>query len=341
MNLSHISLFKKYSRWYIQYVDENGKRKQKSTGCENKIDALKKLSDIKNLLVKPPKQILFAEFYKEFTQFSKETYSGMTQNIYRLAFEYFLQINGNYSLDNLSMKHIDLYKAVRRQTVSDKTVNRELQALKSSLYVAVRWGYILCNPFAQLKMCKVAECKPRYLTKLEAKNLLKKIKETWLKEIIFVALSTGMRRSEITNLLWKNVDLENRSITVESNINYRTKYGKARVIPINNLLLKMLVWKHHEKRTDLVFEWKGNAIRADRLTKGFKRYSKSIGLDRSMTFHHLRHTFASWLIQSGVSIYEVQKLLGHSTIKMTEIYAHLLPNNLQNSVNQIKLRLTR
>ncbi len=337
MKLTHISLFKKYSRWYIQYVDANGQRKQKSTGCENKNDAIRKLSELQNLVDTSKKSVLFSQFQKEFLRFAADTFSPTTQNIYRLTFGYFIQNIGDSALEDLTMKHIDLYKAVRLHAVSEKTVNRELQALKSSMYVAVRWGCIFYNPFARLQMCREAERKPRFLNQFEAKQLIEKVKETWLKEVIFMALSTGMRRSEIINLLWKNVDLDNRSITVESNIDYRTKFGKARVVPINDVLLQMLINKHNEKHSDLVFECKGKAIRSDRLTKGFKRYGERIGLDHSLTFHHLRHTFASWLIQSGVGIYEVQQLLGHSTIKMTEIYAHLLPNNLQKSVNRISL----
>lgn len=339
MNISHISLFKKNSHWYIQYVDENGKRKQKSTGCDNKNDAVKKLSSLRDLIETPKKTLLFSAFQTEILQYAEKSFSRYTRNIYSNTFNNFRRHVGDPPLENLSMKHIDMYKAVRLQTVSEKSVNRELQVLKSSLYFATRWGYIVSNPFSRLPMCRVPERKPRYLNQLEAKILLEAIKEPWFKEIVFFALSTGMRRSEIVNLRWKNVDLNNRLITIESDANYKTKYGKARVIPINDVLFEVLLNKYDENHVDLLFEIDGKSIHPDRLTDGFSRYRKLIGFDQPLTFHHCRHTFATWLIQAGVSIYEVQRLLGHSTIKMTEIYAHLIPDNLQKSVNRIGLRM--
>ena len=75
-----------------------------------------------------------------------------------------------------------------------------------------------------------------------------------------------------------------------------------------------------------------NIISQDRITKTFKKYVIKSKLNPKLKFHSLRHTFASWLVQRGVSIYEVSKLLGHSDIKVTEIYAHLKPENLRNAV---------
>jgi site-specific recombinase XerD len=73
-------------------------------------------------------------------------------------------------------------------------------------------------------------------------------------------------------------------------------------------------------------------IRDYDLSKLFKRYVLRADLNPKLKFHSLRHTFASWLVQKGVSIYEVSKLLGHSDIRVTQIYAHLTLDNLRSAV---------
>ena len=70
-----------------------------------------------------------------------------------------------------------------------------------------------------------------------------------------------------------------------------------------------------------------------------KKYVTEIGLDGKLHFHSFRHTFASWLVQDGVSLYEVQKLLGHSNIAVTQVYSHLQPEGLHSTVNKISLTL--
>ena len=67
----------------------------------------------------------------------------------------------------------------------------------------------------------------------------------------------------------------------------------------------------------------------------FKAGVRPAGLSEGLHFHSLRHTFASWLVQEGVSIYEVQKLIGHTSVAMTQIYSHLAPGGLFNAVNKL------
>ncbi len=86
------------------------------------------------------------------------------------------------------------------------------------------------------------------------------------------------------------------------------------------------------KNDRLVFTIDGSPAKPSYVSKTFKKYVIKAQINPDLKFHSLRHTFASWLVQRGVSIYEVSKLLGHSDIKVTEIYAHLKPENLRNAV---------
>lgn len=78
-----------------------------------------------------------------------------------------------------------------------------------------------------------------------------------------------------------------------------------------------------------------SGIKQDWIVHNFKKYVLKANINPKLHFHSLRHTFASWLVQAGVSIYKVSKLLGHSDVKTTEIYSHLRIEDLRNSVEKL------
>lgn len=134
-----------------------------------------------------------------------------------------------------------------------------------------------------------------------------------------------MRRGELLNLRWQDVDLQRRLIHIQSTPTFRTKQGRKLVIPLNDTAFYML---------------NGKQIFDGRLTHAFKKAVRRAQLEKDgLHFHSLRHTFASWLVQHGASLYKVQKLLGHSSSKVTEIYSHLQPEQMHSTVNWITLPL--
>ncbi len=325
--------------WYIEYLTDEGKRKQVSTRCTVKSDALVHLSNFKEMMIERQKGIHLSEFENKFLEFAKNNFAHYTRNIYKLVVREMIRIVGDLRINKYSMRHIDHYKSVRQETLLPRSVNRELQALRSLMYLAVRWEYLKQNPFCNVKMCRVPESKPKFLTSTQAGHFISVISEEWLRDLVFFAINTGLRRAEITHLTWDKVDFENRILIIQSDANFKTKAGKSRIVPMNDGVFNLLSGYNETRKYDLVFNFEGKKIREDRLTKGFKRFLKFAELDASLTFHHLRHTFASLLVQDGVSIYEVQKLLGHSTITVTEIYAHLQPNRLHEAVGRISLNM--
>lgn len=102
-------------------------------------------------------------------------------------------------------------------------------------------------------------------------------------------------------------------------------------------VLQILWPKAQRSLSDHVFTLKGRRISEDWLTHRFKSYIRKAGLNPRLHFHSLRHTFATWLVQEGVSIYEVQKLLGHSSISVTQVYSHLPASELHGAVNKIQV----
>jgi integrase len=155
---------------------------------------------------------------------------------------------------------------------------------------------------------------------------------------VIFAVDTGMRRSEIVNLKWENVDLERNIILVANSESFKTKSGRQRIVPINSLAKRILITR--ERISPYVFvNYKGQKMYDNYLGQCFRKSVRNAKLEGKISFHSLKHTFASWLVQSGVGIYEVQKLLGHSSVVVTQVYAHLSENVLHKAVDRIKLNL--
>jgi integrase len=217
-------------------------------------------------------------------------------------------------------------------------VNVELRTLKAFFNQAIKWELLDKSPFKNIKLLKIPERSPGFLTKEDFLVLLNNITQEWLRSIVIFAVNTGMRRSEIVNLKWENVDLERNTILVANSESFKTKSGRQRIIPINLLAKRILITR--ERISPYVFvNYKGQKMYDNYLGQCFRKSVRNAKLEAKISFHSLRHTFASWLVQSGVGIYEVQKLLGHSSISVTQVYAHLSENELHSAVDRIQISL--
>jgi site-specific recombinase XerD len=97
--------------------------------------------------------------------------------------------------------------------------------------------------------------------------------------------------------------------------------------------------RHGKSTSEYVFTLNDKQINAGWVTHRFKKYIRRAGLNDRLKFHSLRHTFATWLVQRGSTLFEVQKLLGHSSSAVTEMYSHLQPEQMHSTVNRIDLNL--
>jgi integrase len=229
---------------------------------------------------------------------------------------------------------IDAYKSFRLKKICPVTVNIELRTLKAFFNQAIKWDLLELNPFRSLRFLKIPERHPDFLTKSEFETLIERMPMKWLRDVSTFAVNTGLRRSEIVNLQWANVDLVRERILVANSNSYSTKSGRERVVPLNATALKVI--NDQPKHLDRVFlNSKQRKLRGHFVSECFREIVEAVKLDHPICFHSLRHTFASWLVQDGVSLYEVQKLLGHSNSKVTEMYSHLLPEQLHRTVNRL------
>ena len=199
----------------------------------------------------------------------------------------------------------------------------EIRHLKAAFSYATEVISILKeNPFRNVKQLKIeGDNLPGYLTLYDIEKLLSVIDDEDFKQLVIFYLNTGCRRDEALNLTLDNIDFNRKKIKIT-----QTKSGKDREIPLNEKLLKILERRNRE----VPFGFKSHYV-----THKFKEYVRKAGINERFSVHSLRHTFASHLVMNGVDLYTVQKLLGHSSIRVTEKYAHLSPDFLASGVTKL------
>jgi integrase len=221
-----------------------------------------------------------------------------------------------------------------RQGVKLATLARELEVLRHALNLAVReWEWLDRNPFERVKIEKPDNAVERWLTEDEEARLLA-ASPPWLAELIVFALNTGTRQAEMLTLRASEVNLARRTITL-----LHTKNKRVRTIPINQTVCELLGRKQKVRSiSGYVFtSLTGGPIDAANLIRAFRKVRERTGLN-DVRWHDLRHTFATRLVQAGVTLYVVKELLGHTTLTMTMRYAHHDPESLRHGVDVLEKR---
>jgi integrase len=246
------------------------------------------------------------------------------------------------------------------------TINRDITALKALLSKAIDWGFLDLHPLAKLKPAKVDNLgKIRFLSEKEEARLREaldkredRIRENrrkgndfrrargyellqdlsevsfadHLKPMVLISLNTGLRRGELFNLTFVNVDLKKGTIRIEGD---STKNGKSRYVPLNKEAAGIFQdWlKQTGETSGLVFPGKEGKI-FDTLKTSWGKLLKAADIT-NFRWHDMRHNFASQLVMAGVDLNTVRELLGHSDMKMTLRYAHLAPEHKAAAVEKL------
>jgi len=340
---------KGYFRFYIDYYDKSGNRKQKlvkNATCwrdaelELKNQVLMELS--KDWRLRERKHDIkfrtFAEIYLQKHCKRKKKAWERSDKVYLHA--NLIPFFGDCDLAKIGVLLIEDFIGKRfDDRVKRSTINRDLACLKKMFNKAIDWGYTTSNPVKKIKLFSEEEYRrDRILSNEEEKRLYREA-APHLKPILTCALMTAMRRSEILTLKWENVDLENRQITIKA---ASAKSGKKRLIPINDTLreeLKRLKEMSNEI-SEFVFLYKGLKTEKFRplksVQKAFVRACQRANI-KDLVFHDLRRTAASRLIKKGADPISVKKILGHASLKTSEIYLHSSIKQIQEAVNLLDL----
>lgn len=240
---------------------------------------------------------------------------------------------GGRTLAEITPKLIAEYKALRYTAgLKPASINRELASLKKAFNLAVReWEWCRENPVSKVSMERENNKRDRWLSVEEEAPLLQGC-APWLHDLVMFALHTGMRMGEILELTWRGVDFSRRTVMV-----VRSKNGERRTIPVNETVLSVLKQKSKVRslRTDLVFcSHVFTPMESGHLRRSFRLALGKAKIE-DFHFHDLRHTFATRLVQAGVDLYKVQRLLGHKSPIMTQRYAHHYPESLRDGVEML------
>lgn len=235
---------------------------------------------------------------------------------------------GPIAINNIQNRNIADYKMIRRASVSESSVNRELAILRAVINKAVNeWGYE--GPRINWKSHFFTEPDPRdvYITPKQASTLMGKAHDS-IAEMIRFTLYTGIRKGNCLNLKWAQIDFQARQITFR--IKSRKPGGKVHVVPMVRPC--MLFLANLDRRGEHVF----NRIN---FRKRWEAAREAAGLD--LRWHDLRHTCASWLVQEGVPLDSVMKILGHSDIRTTMRYAHRIDQEKRLGLEKIAALIGR
>ena len=238
---------------------------------------------------------------------------------------------------------VNRYITLRKTAgVSPATINRELDDMSA----AINWYNFLHElnlPNALVGMAlPVPEGRTRWITRAEAQRLISVAQamavRPHLPSFIQLALHTGCRRNELLRLRLQRVRTEEGLITLERE---DTKTKKHRIIPLNAPALEaldtMAAWRaEHCPTSPWVFPSPRDHTKPlSTVQKGFRTVCTKANIE-DFRIHDLRHTCASWLVMAGVPLLVVRDLLGHSSIEMTERYAHLAPNQVHDAMRRLE-----
>jgi integrase len=280
--------------------------------------------------------------------------AAKTIKVIKTGFPHFL----DKQLDAITAYVIERWRSEKSKAkMKPATINSYVNPLKGAMSRAVEWGIIESHDLHKVKALKVDNSRIRFLDKKEEPALRttlkirdKRIKDErengnkfrqqrsypllpelrdyhfadHLEPLVLLAMNTGMRKGELLNLRWENVDLINNVVTIKAE---NAKSGKARHIPLNNESKQTFAgWQKDTKEQGFIFEGEPNKAITD-----VKKAWANLLVEAKVTefnFHDLRHLFASKLVMAGVDLNTVKELLGHAKLDMTIRYAHLAPEQV-------------
>lgn len=257
-------------------------------------------------------------FADRFIESIRITASSNTALRYRHAVEGFLQCHRDkQGTEEFHRWHINDYREDRlRAGISATTVNLELSILRAFWNWMIDRELASYNPAAKQRGVKVPEKRPKGLSRDTVDKLLSVCNTPREKLIILLPLTTGMRGIEMARLQWIDIDWENNLINLDGE---RTKTQRSRALPLRSDV-KTILAALLDGRRKHVFKCHRGDGNPRTLQTTFKRIVARAEVYPLPSLHALRHTFATLLLRSGLDIFSVQKLMGHTNLKTTSIY---------------------
>jgi len=330
-------------RFYIEFYNENDIRTRKVVKNAQTVE------EAKAALVREAQRTHDFKYgirrkekirFKDFAEIYIRNYAIVKKRSWRSDQKYLnaqlIPFFGARELSEITSLHVNQFIAKRKSdNVKNSTINRELTVLKKMLSLAIEWNFeIENNPVKKGNYFSEEEFKRDRVLSYEEEKRLFQAAAPHLRPILTCALSTGMRYSEILGLKWDNVDLEKRQILIKAE---SSKSGRSRVIPLNVTLLRELakLRKINSGKSKFVFLYKDPKTKELRPVKTVRRafvMACRRARIKNLTFHTLRHSVGSRLIDKGADPVSIKNLLGHASLKTTEIYLHSSMRQMKDAI---------
>lgn len=346
-----MAVSKKNGKYYYQFM-LNGERKHGvCAGASDKKEAEQfenaikyKLAQQQNgVIPREEKNVYLSKLILLYDGYAKNNKRSYNRDVYTLTIikDFFGE---NCIVQKISPKRVEDFKEylLNKRKVKNSTINKYLRVLSKMFNLGIDNEIIRKNPVSKVVKLKEDNHKIRYLTQQEEKRLFNAIERgyevldritrkkkisypyLYLKPIIMVALQTGMRKGEILNLEWDNINFEYGFIDL-----LKTKTNRPRKIPLSTGLKAVL--RTIKQESKYVFTNPKTKTAYKDITKAFKAVLQDAKIE-NFRFHDLRHTVATRLVEKNIDLFVVQDILGHSKITTTQRYAHPVPQRKLDAV---------
>lgn len=325
--------------YYLRYIDTGGRQRQLKIGkaevvtCAQAKAKARKLRAEVELSGNPAERKekkkaipLYAELARQHIDHAK-TYQKRPENTEAVINSHLLPRWGRLRLDEITAQDISKWLGEKRQVLAPATVEKLRMMLGRSFELGRKWDVpgAEVNPVRAVPRVKFDNARERYLSAEEAERLLKACEGSYnpqLKAIVSLLLLTGARKTELLRAKWEHVDLERRSWLIPD-----TKTGKARRVPLSQPAVKVI-----EGLVEIPnCPWLVPNPETLRPYSGLKRAWATARKEArlpDLRIHDLRHSAASFMINAGVDLFAVGRILGHADHQSTMRYAHLANDTL-------------
>lgn len=260
---------------------------------------------------------------------------------------------GQIKLQNLKKRDVDDLLDSMRDKLKASSVKAIFSVLKGSLSKAMTLNILVDNPCLDIELPTVKRTTVRALSVKEQKQIMKESVNNKKYFSVILALQTGLRIGEICGLKWQDIDFDNNILWVnrtlirvqdKDNLHKKTKViettpksnNSIRKVPISTFLKKQLIAMKKNSVSEYVISTKHKVTEPRTVSYRFQMIRKRLGL-QNISFHSLRHTFATRCLEVGGNIATISSLLGHSSIKMTlDCYTNSFFSEEKKLVEKIK-----
>ena len=279
----------------------------------------------------------FEQHYLPHVQPRKRSW-GKDQEMYRLRLN---QVFGKQRLNQITRQQIQQFHTqLKGEGLSASTCNHYIKLIKHSLNLAIDWDMLDINPAIRVPLFHEDNKMENYLDDTQLKQLMEVLindDNRNVCSILLYLLSTGARLNEALSARWDNVDVAKRVWIIPAS---NSKSKRVRSVPLNDSAINIINQLETQQYYDQLFINPQTRKPYTTIHKVWGRLREKAGL-KHLRIHDLRHQYASFLVNDGRTLYEVQQILGHSDPSVTQRYAHLSTKALQDAANSASEMIQR